>query len=89
MKSIVEILESAKESYLNGAYDCMCLCILNCCPGKNDNAKIDYMMENIKFFNRTVAINQFGAGWMGVYWWPLSDNENRIRYFDWLIEKYK
>ena len=84
MKSIAEILEDAKELYLNGEYDCMCYC----CPGKNDDAKIDYMIENIKFFDRTVAINQFGAGWMGAYWWPLSERESRIRYFDYLIEKY-
>ena len=56
-------------------YDGMCYC----CPGKRDIEKMDYMNDNIKFFDRT----EFGAGW-----WPLSDKESRIRYFDWLIERY-
>ena len=89
MKTVKEILIDARKDFKDGKYDCMCLSIANNCNGDTDEEKWNFMKKEILLFNRQIAIRQFGSNTKDMYWWPLSDKESRLRYFDWLIEQYK
>lgn len=45
------------------------------------------IVEYIPEFNRKTAIEKFN-GYISPYWWDYENTQDRLNYFDWLIEKY-
>ena len=76
------VLTYARKLCETGKLKGMCSCI--------GAAKEKVASVYISEFNYTVAKDLLGATGSHLdYWWPLSDRESRIRYFDWLIEQEK
>ena len=87
----VDILRKAKAIYVSGRYYGMCDCIRNVVDDEMWLFEFNFWVkENIPLFCYSVAEEKFGAtGPMSGYWWDVLENEDRLRYFDWLIEQYK
>lgn len=96
----VDILRKAKEIYESGRYCGMCSCICEAIEACKDITEDEYkyitedeynnfIKNNIPLFSYDVAVQKFGAtGHPDFYWWDKWDMDERIRYFDWLIERY-
>lgn len=77
-----KILIAAKELYLKGHSKSMCKCVYDASGGD---------IRTLKMLSYYEACTMFNASGRDQYkwWWKPSDKESRIKYFDWLIEKYK
>ncbi len=84
----IDVIRKAKDIYMSGKEKCMCWAfheVIN----TGWAYEIEYIKENIPLFCYSVAVGGFGAdGVEDGYWWDISDRDARIKYFDWLIEKY-
>lgn len=80
---VLEFFEMAKEIYVTGEAKCMC--------GSFTSASFEMRgyFPPMQMFSFDVASSMFDAIYSDGFWWPLSDRESRIRYFDWLIEQEK
>ena len=59
-----------------------------------DDCCMCYCFEDVGYpilFNYYIAVMFFGARieHKRGYWWPTSDKESRLKYFDWMIRIYK
>lgn len=80
---VLEFLEMAKETYVTGEDECMCGSFISA------SSEMCGFFPPIPMFSFDVASSMFDAIYSDGFWWPISDREIRIRYFDWLIEQEK
>ena len=87
----VDILRKAKAIYESRKYCGMCDCIRNVVDDEMLLIEFDFWVkDNIPLFCYSVARGEFGATGQRIgYWWDKLEKEDRLRYFDWLIEQYK
>lgn len=78
----LNVLIAAKELYLSGHSKSMCRCVYDASGGD---------IRTLKMLSYYEACTMFCASGRDKYkwWWKPSDSESRIKYFDYLIEKYR
>ena len=76
MKTSEKIIR-AKKDFIEYGFFGMCACF--------EDAEYPIL------FNYDIAVLFFGARieHKRGYWWPTSDKESRLKYFDWMIRIYK
>ena len=89
-KVIIQILENSKN--LISPYFGVCYAIKQSfysTTGVTIYEMYRNITELIPEFTRENAIKYAKANNYSVYWWTVSDIDNRIKFLDWLIEIYK
>ena len=82
----IDVIRKAKDIYVSGRVSWMCESF-EWAIGSDWNL---YLKNNIPLFCYNVAVQKFGAtGHPDNYWWDKWDRDERIRYFDWLFDKYR
>ena len=82
----IDVIRKARYIYMSGRVYGMCESF-EWAIGSDWNL---YLKNNIPLFCYNVAVQKFGAtGHPDFYWWDKWDRDERIRYFDWLIERYR
>lgn len=82
-KRILKIIKAAKQRFLDGKEDYMCLCFRTICSGFFSTTRIQKMIPE---FNRE-TLGATTPEYLLV-WWYKNDRESRIKAFDKLIEIY-
>ena len=84
-----KVLIDAKDLFLKYTFSGMCWCIDLSLQknGFGEASSYDRLSKIIPEFNKEKAKADFNAK-DGLFWWSRFDFENRLKYFDFLINKY-
>ena len=96
----IDVIRKAKDIYMSGRVSGMCESFEWAIGSDWNPIGSDwnlYLKNNIPLFCYDVAVQKFGATghptnfwWSKTnYWWSKMDRDVRIKYFDWLIERYR
>lgn len=80
-KRILRIIKKAKNIYLTGEYDFMCICFVSAMPARSYSDIVKIIPE---FQPSTFGLDCSPHS----IWWASNDRESRIKAFDKLIEIY-
>lgn len=84
------VFTQAKEAYENGRYAGMCACI-GYALTKELNHPYNDIDNYLSGFDYKTAVDMFGARKDSEhsFWWSVYDTEQRLKYFDYLIQLNK
>ena len=86
----LSVFTQAKKAYESDRYDGMCACI-GYALTKELNHPYNDINNYLSGFNYKTAVDTFGArpDHEHSFWWSVYDTEQRLKYFDYLIELNK